>query len=57
MKAYQKYWPQRNGKPVSLEWMRLTNKALRAFPGSPRQKAIQTEVKALEEREAKVTTT
>lgn len=30
-----------------LQWFKLTGKALRAFPGSPRQKAIQAEITKL----------
>jgi hypothetical protein len=30
----------------SLEWLKLSNKVLRAFPGSPRQRELQKRLEA-----------
>jgi hypothetical protein len=29
---------------MNLEWLKLSNKVLRAFPGSPRQKMLKTKL-------------
>lgn len=38
----------------NLEWLKLSNKILRAFPSSPKQKALQEQRRALEARLLKV---
>lgn len=37
----------RAAQPYTLEYLRLTNRILRAFPGSPRQRELQAQAAAM----------